>query len=261
MFWTERHQTIDKPMLAKDERIYAIGDVHGRQDLLIQLLHHIAADGEACVDDRRVRLIFLGDYIDRGDDSKKVLETLCILGSEMSAEIVFLLGNHEVALLDFMKDPTHEVGWLDHGAEQTLASYGVHAQANPDAFERACIAQSLAETMGHHLTFLENLLPMARSGDFMFSHAGINPKRDTQNQQIRDLVWGHREFLCEKPVPGFCFVHGHFDGAEPLSLPGRICVDTGAYYSGILTAVRLDAGTAFLSVNAQGANSFYVHKT
>jgi len=254
MFWMTRHRTADKPKVAENERIYAIGDVHGRHDLLIRLLDRIAADQTACADDRRDRLVFLGDYIDRGDDSKEVLEILSSLGSTQFGEITFLLGNHEVALLDFLNDPAQNTGWLNFGAEQTLASYGVHAQNKPDAFERGWIAESLAGKMGRHLGFLQELQPMTSSGDVLFTHAGYNPKRDTKNQRISDLVWGNQDFLRNNPVPGYCFVHGHYDAAEPVSLPGRICVDTGAYYSGVLTAVRLDAEEAFLSVNVLDAD-------
>lgn len=244
----------DLPLVAKDERIYAIGDVHGRHDLLIRLLARIHEDAASQDDGRKVRLVFLGDYIDRGDDSAAVLSTLNQLRAApptapARSGIDFLLGNHEAALLRFLDDPVAGRAWLGFGAPQTLASYDIApAPLEPEPAELRALHNALLRAMGPHLDFLRSMAPTARSGDVLFTHAGLNPAAGAVETDVEAMLWGHPEFLCDQPVRGVRVVHGHYDAPRPVSLPGRICVDTGAYYSGTLTAVRLDAGERFISV-------------
>lgn len=241
----------EMPMVARHERVYAIGDVHGRFDLLIALLRKIAADAADHNDNRAFRLVFLGDYVDRGDDSRKVLDLLCALSDDKSRQINFLLGNHEAALLGFLDDPMTNANWLEFGGAQTLASYGVPAPKSVlRETDLLATADALRAAMGPHIALIEKMELMVRSGDMVFSHAGLRPDRPTDAQATNDLIWGHPGFLCNLPVPGLKVVHGHWDHSDPISLPGRICVDTGAYYSGRLTAVRLDDDEAFISVYA-----------
>ena len=249
MFQSVRMKMVnDHPELAGDERVYAIGDIHGRFDLMMRMLNRIAADGATFEDGRRVRLVFLGDYIDRGDDARAVLDVIASLKAVNPDAVICLLGNHEDALLEFLRDPVENPGWLDFGAEQTLASYGVPSKRRPNALERSWIARTLAEKMGGHLALLKAMGPIFQSGDVIFSHAGYDPLKTARTQDKGDLIWGNDAFLCDAPAPGLCFVHGHHDGPRPVHLKGRICVDTGAYYSGVLTAVRLDKDVTFLSV-------------
>ncbi len=236
--------------VAPDERVYAIGDVHGRADLLLGLLERIQADAWAIKDHRRTRLVFLGDYIDRGDDTARVLKILSGLKESETDGIVCLMGNHEAALLSFLSDPIGNPDWLRFGAMQTLASFGVEVlSADPDPVQRVRIRDALAYALRPYMAFLRGLDPMVRSGDVVFAHAGWRPENPNTAGSTQDMLWGYSEFLQAQPVPGVRVVHGHYDSARPVSAPGRICVDTGAYYSGLLTAVRLDDGEVFLSVN------------
>lgn len=234
--------------VAEDERIYAIGDIHGRADLLRKMLAAIVADADARADGRRVRLIFLGDYIDRGDQSRRTLALL--RGVAEAAEdggALFLRGNHEAALLDFLDDPVAGAAWLDFGGRQTLADYGAPPPAlRPDAAALSAAHAALTAAIGPDLDFLRATRVSARSGDVVFVHAGFEPSRPIDDQPPAVALWGAR--ASAPPAPDLLVVHGHFADAEPVDAPLRICVDTGAYYSGRLTAVRLDAGRGFISV-------------
>jgi len=238
----------DIPRVAPTERVYAIGDIHGRYDLLVSLLEKIEEDSATFRDERTVRIVFLGDYVDRGDDSRQVLELLSKLAASGSPDFIFLTGNHEAALLAFLADPIEGRAWLNFGGRQTLASYGVRLP--PRGVKRSDLQSAgddFGRALGRHRDFLLSLSLLDRSGDVLFTHAGLNPsKADDPRSDPHAILWGCKEFLREDPVPGARIVHGHFDAPTPLSATGRICVDTGAYYSGRLTAVRLDAGEHFL---------------
>lgn len=236
------------PTVAADERVYAIGDIHGRFDLLIPLLRRIERDAVARADGRRPRIVFLGDYIDRGEQSRQVLEALGQLAAAGSPDLVFLRGNHEAALLDFLDDPEAHVGWLRFGGLETLASFGIPLPRGAiREGDMARLRDALTRAVAPHRGFLESLLPLHRSGDVLFVHAAVDPERPLEKQGEEALFWGHPGFLVDEPVPGVRIVHGHYDARQPVSLAGRICVDTGAYYSGVLTALRLDGGEAFLA--------------
>lgn len=241
----------DVPQVAKTDRIYAVGDIHGRQDLLVKLLALIAEDAASFRDERQFRLIFLGDYIDRGDDAKGVLSTLTALANADNDNLTLLCGNHEAALLAFLDDPINGKSWLGFGAQQTLASYGVPVpKARPGREELLETRDALHEAIGAHHLLLRNLPTLVRSGDVIFTHAGLDPDAPLDAQMARHLVWGHPAFVTDDPVPGSRVVHGHYDDPSPVSRVGRICVDTGAYYTGRLTAVRLDGGEGFIHASA-----------
>jgi serine/threonine protein phosphatase 1 len=236
------------PPVSGGERVYAIGDVHGRRDLLLRLLDLIARDGRRFDDGRVPRLIFLGDYIDRGDESAAVLDVLCDLAAEGLAGLDFLLGNHEAALLAFLDAPERGRSWLAYGGRQTLASYGVAPPGERAGEEELARARDLLRAaMGRHRAFLEELKPLARSGQVLFAHAGVNPEMAAPEDDLDALLWGHPACRGPEPIPGLRLVHGHFDAPAPVLHRGRVCVDTGAFYTGRLTAVRLDAGEAFLT--------------
>lgn len=238
------------PTVVGDERIYAIGDVHGRFDLLIGLLQKIEQDAETRTEDgRRARLVFLGDYIDRGEQSRQVLEALGQLAALNSPDLVFLRGNHEAALLDFLNEPEENAAWLRFGGRETLASFGLSPPPHGRSDRAALVPlrNALVQAITPHRAFLEGLEPMHRSGDVIFVHAAVDPERPIEAQSDDALLWGHPGFLVDDPVPGLRIVHGHYDAPQPVRLPGRICVDTGAYHSGVLTALRLDEDAAFLS--------------
>jgi serine/threonine protein phosphatase 1 len=227
-----------------------VGDIHGRHDLLDAMVDRIDRDRARFEDGRQAVTVFLGDYIDRGDHSREVIDKLLVL-EYTREDVVFLKGNHEAALLDFLEDPGRGVDWLGYGGLQTLASYGVAPVgrgAGGAELERTAL--ELGAAMGPHIGFLERTRHSFRSGDVICAHAGIDPDRSPEDQGEGALLWGRSAFLDDGGVPGLRVVHGHWAEDAPVVTPRRICVDTGAYYSGRLTAVRLDAGQELLHVDA-----------
>lgn len=220
---------------ASDETVLvAIGDVHGRADLLKRLLKRLNRK----LGDRPHRTIFLGDYVDRGKDSRGVLDLL-IEYREQHPQSVFLRGNHEQVMLDFLENPVAAEVWLDWGGEETLESYGVDVPypADPEELSRA-----LAEAMpqSHH-EFLNSLPLRHEEGRYLFVHAGVNPERALDDQKERDMLWIRESFLT---APGESFgdrviVHGHTPVDEAENLPWRINMDSGAVWTGRLSAVLL----------------------
>jgi len=225
------------------EIVYAIGDIHGRADLLAKLLAMIELDA-AQISDRVRTLIFLGDYVDRGPDSRGVIETLRI-GLPQGFTAHFLKGNHEQFLLDFLDDSSWLDVWRRNGGEQTLLSYGVDVDGlarrhAPHALWRDAFLAVLPEG---HKRFLENLDLTYVAGDFVFVHAGLRPGVPLADQVPDDLLWIRHEFLASDEAFEKVAVHGHSPSREPVVRPNRIGIDTGAVFSGCLTAVRLEADT------------------
>lgn len=224
------------------ELIYAVGDVHGRYDLLEQLLKLILEDWTTRDPDRRPLLIFCGDYVDRGPDSAAVVESLIWLQQRGDMQACFLKGNHEAAFLNFFDNPADCLGWLRFGGGETLRSYGVEPPAPGD--HGACFRardQLLQRMPSSHLRFLERLELMLVVGDYAFVHAGIQPGVDLKGQREEDLLWIRQEFLTDDGPFEKIIVHGHsWTDDKPQILGHRIGLDTGAYATGVLTAVRLD---------------------
>lgn len=250
---SSQRQQFPPPCPAAGDRIFAIGDIHGRADLLDGLLSRLQTVAAAAPADRSPMLLFLGDYIDRGDQSSTVLARIraeCDDPSTPWDTIVCLRGNHEAALLSFLEDPEKGAAWLGYGGRQTLASYGIAlgpTTRDPQMLTDA--ADALRARMGPDLDLLQATLPQYRSGDVLFSHAGVDPHRPLDEQIEDALLWGRSSFLEEGAPQGIRVVHGHWDAADPIVTPGRICVDTGAFYTGILTAVQLDEDTTLHNVN------------
>ncbi|OWU78011.1 hypothetical protein ATO3_01255 [Marinibacterium profundimaris] len=240
------------------ERIYAVGDIHGRHDLLLRMVERIRTDIDRLEDpDRPVRLIFLGDYIDRGDQSREVVEELRKLCDDATRDdnpvgLTCLMGNHEDALLGFIEDPVVGRRWLQFGGLQTLASYRVRV-AGPQSDHKALkdTASALAEAMGEDLPFLRSLPKIHRSGPVVFAHAGLDPE-DPEAEDNGAVLWGQSSFIERGGIEGMRVVHGHYDALQPVLTRRRICVDTGAYYSGRLTAVRMDDDVEVIEVGATG---------
>lgn len=238
------------PSVDPSDRIYAIGDIHGRLDLLDAMLERLSRDVGRQADDRETRFVFLGDYIDRGDHSRQVLEMLSGASQRYPRTFRFLMGNHEAALLAFLDDPIRGAKWLDWGGRQTLTSYGLSAVSRrPDEAELIAVRDMLHRGIKPHLPFLQSLKRYDVSGDVVFAHAALDPELALDAQVDAALLWGNVPSGQASGLPGKRLVHGHFDSYEPISDPERICVDTGAYYSGRLTAVRLDDAEAFLHVD------------
>jgi diadenosine tetraphosphatase ApaH/serine/threonine PP2A family protein phosphatase len=216
--------------------IYAIGDIHGCAELLEQLIAKIDADAGGL---EAAQLVFLGDYVDRGPDSKGVIDQLIGL-RQRQPDAVFLKGNHEALLLDFLNDPEGMAHWLDWGGEETLVSYGLS-----DILRRSGenLAAEFAEALPpEHLSFLKALTLKHRAGDYVFVHAGLRPGISLDEQSEEDLLWIRKRFhnTPRDQRPSFTVVHGHQPVKKPLDKGWRIDVDTGACWSGKLTAVVLE---------------------
>jgi len=225
--------------------IYAIGDVHGCYDLLRDLLALIARDHALRGAPGRPTLVFLGDYVDRGPQSAQVLEALAWLRRRPDLEVRLLKGNHEQALLQFLEEPVGAGPWLVYGGAETLAAYGV-APPQPDdhALEFVRARDELLDRMpAAHLTLLQGLELVIEAGDYAFVHAGIRPGVPLERQSERDLLWIRKGFL-DAPGPfAKVIVHGHsWDGEAPQLGRHRLGLDTGAFATGVLTAMRLFDG-------------------
>ena len=232
-----------------DHRIYAVGDVHGRADLLDILIARIEADAARHHDHRQPILLFLGDLVDRGEQSRAVIDR--VLAAVLTwGRVVCLRGNHEAAMLGFLDDPVEGAAWLDYGGRQTLESYGIPAPppgAGPTVLRAA--RRQLADTLDVHARFLRESPAMFRSGGVVFAHSGIDPARPLEAQDDTTLLWGRSGFLDGELPEGLRVVHGHWDRTVAEVTRQRVNVDTGAYYSGRLTAVRLDDDTHLMSVD------------
>lgn len=224
--------------------IYAVGDVHGRHDLLIGLLDQIGKDSEAFASPPVI--VFLGDYIDRGENSRETIELLIDFKVWTGAKTIFLMGNHEQMLLSFLNDPASGSRWLRYGGLQTLMSYGVGGAGSLRTEAEALrIRDALVDALGSHLGFIEGLKTSHRVGNLFFAHAGADPARLIDDQEIETLLWGCEGFRTTDRSDGVWVVHGHFVVEHPASERGRIAVDTGAYFSGQLTAARIADGKVF----------------
>ena len=219
-------------------RIYAIGDIHGRADLLDQLLERIDAQLAADPVCRPVE-IYLGDYIDRGPSSRAVLERLIARSRER--ETVCLKGNHEIYVEDFLSNPAIFDKWRVFGGLETLLSYGVAPSVNMNWAEQprtaAAFRQALPES---HRRFLGSLISSFTCGDYFFVHAGVRPGIPLRNQREEDLLSIRQDFLlCEADFSKIV-VHGHTPVREPDIRHNRINIDTGAYATGQLTCLILE---------------------
>ena len=231
--------TLDDARPATGERIYVIGDVHGEMDLLIDLLNRIEQD-DLLREPRKKRLVFLGDLIDRGPDSLGVLSLLYSAQKE-TKRLIVLMGNHESALLESMDgNEAAQQMWLRYGGRETLASFGIDPpddEEDPQSF-----AQRLRTAIpGDLVDWLQDLPLYYRSGSYFFCHAGVRPGTPLARQKPEDLLWIREEFLESPADHGAVVVHGHSICGDAVEFAtNRINVDTGAYASGILSAVGLE---------------------
>jgi serine/threonine protein phosphatase 1 len=218
-------------------RIYAIGDVHGRADLLAPLLAGIDADITSYPVPRVVE-VFLGDYIDRGPQSREVLDIL--VSRSQRREMICLKGNHETCISDFFRKPSMLTDWKHLGGFETLISYGVRPSINPDDREQRELAAALNRALpDSHRRFLSGLTGSFECGDYFFAHAGVRPGVPLSRQREDDLLWIREDFLRYDKSFGKIVIHGHTPVAEPDIHPNRINIDTGAYATGNLTCLVL----------------------
>jgi serine/threonine protein phosphatase 1 len=234
--------------------IYAVGDIHGHLDLLDALLRIIAEDAAAQQPlTHRPVLVFVGDYIDRGPASAGVIDRLIALkavsDAQTGVEVRLLMGNHEQTLLQFLDSPEAGPAWVEFGGGETLASYGVLRPVSRNDVEGWSVAQAQFQHAlpDRHRAFLTGLELSASYGDYLFVHAGVRPGVPLDRQDPEDLMWIRGDFLSRPHGLDQVVVHGHTPEEEPFLGPDRINIDTGAYATGVLTAVRLsDQGPVVL---------------
>jgi serine/threonine protein phosphatase 1 len=228
-----------RPRAPRGCRAYAVGDIHGRLDLLDELLASIEADVAARPRSRN-RLVFLGDLIDRGPHSRQVVERLRTYRSP-SLRPIFLLGNHEEVLLRLLGgDLAFMDTWLQYGGAECLASYGVDAEKLRGMPEERVLETLRSAIPAEHVAFLRSFGDTLRFGDYLFVHAGIRPGIDLTQQSQLDLRWIRHQFLDDERDHGFVVVHGHTISPQVDEKPNRIGIDTGAYWTGVLTALAVE---------------------
>ncbi len=223
----------------QDTRVYAVGDIHGRADLLYKLMDLIAADVDNS-EEARIVLIFLGDYVDRGFQSREVIDFL--ISDQLSRyEIYFLKGNHEAAFETFLSDSTFGPQWARFGGAETLMSYGIQPpRAKTQAAEWEAACRQLNDALPNsHRSFLSSLSLYATLGDYVFVHAGLRPGQPLEQQTEKDILWIREEFLKDEGAFERVVVHGHTPISDPHHDYRRIGIDTGAYLTGKLTAACL----------------------
>lgn len=230
------------PQTPTDTVIYAIGDIHGRLDLIDAIHQRIAADAMRRTARRR-QVVYLGDYVSRGPDSRGVVDRVREWLPE-GFELITLKGNHEDLMLRFLEG---EIGtgrhWLDYGGLEAMAAYGVDI-ADRDARDDASVialGDGLARRLPpSHLEFFRALRISHRAGDYLFVHAGVRPGVPLSRQSDRDCLWIRKAFLHSDADHGAVIVHGHCISEQPEMRHNRIGIDTGAYRSGVLTCLVLD---------------------
>ena len=240
MIWFSRTPRIATPQgsVPEGNRIYAIGDIHGRLDLLDSVLARIDTDMGVHPASNAIR-VFLGDFIDRGPDSKGVLDRL--VSYCVTQPTVCLMGNHEAFLREFLKNPDVLTVWRRCGGLDTLLSYGLAPKIETDVQDQRELASELGRILpSSHREFLSGLKQYFICGDFFFVHAGVRPGICLTKQSEDDLLWIRDDFLLSEDHFGKVVVHGHTPVLEPDVRPNRINIDTGAYATGRLTCLVLE---------------------
>jgi serine/threonine protein phosphatase 1 len=228
---------------------YAVGDVHGRADLLNSMLEAIAKDADSLR--RPARVVLLGDLVNRGHQSKDVLDLLLGGPSRPQDEWIVLRGNHDQLMLDALRGgkPAVFVSFLAKGGDATLASYGLTRR-------RMTLRTAQEAVPAAHLDFLESLPLLYFADQYLFVHAGVEPGKALEQQTAKALMTIRHEFLDKDHGLPFTVVHGHTPTPRPVLTPFRIGIDTGASSAGCLTAVVLGAGAPrFLQVRGARARA------
>ena len=244
-------QALTRVSAAPDgECLYAIGDIHGRHDLLERLIDQIKQKRQTLPEGTKCTIVFLGDYIDRGLQSRSVIDFL-ISDRLDGFETVFLMGNHEEALLRFYHDASFGKQWVRYGGGETLYSYGFQppntrsSLTSHEAMQAAKKAWDQVWTgfrdrlPKEHLEFYASLKTHHIAGDYLFVHAGVRPDVPLDQQSDRDMLWIRDEFLDDAAEFEHVIVHGHTPADDVFRDNRRIGLDTGAFISGRLSAARL----------------------
>nr|WP_246658111.1 metallophosphoesterase family protein [Afipia massiliensis] len=226
-------------------RVYAVGDIHGRSDLLAETIARIDDDARRRPVEHVVE-VYLGDYIDRGPDSSGVLDLLAVRLVRRHA--ICLRGNHEAILERFLRQDADALyHWSKLGGLQTLASYGVVPRSRSGFETPSAIRRSLMELFPReHELFLQCLRNSFVCGDFLFVHAGIKPGVPMNLQDPEDLYWIRDEFLNSEINHGKVIVHGHTPVDHPDIRQNRINIDTGAWRTGVLTCIAIEGASVLV---------------
>lgn len=257
MVWGLRRNRSSSPPAPKaDGRlIYAIGDIHGRYDLLTRLMEVIVMDLNESRVTTQPLLVLLGDYVDRGPRSAEVVESVIWLKARPEFEVRALKGNHEQAMLRFLADPIAGAAWIEFGGDATLMSYQVRVPRPLDEEGLANVRDELSRQLPQsHLALLQDLELSLVVGDYAFVHAGVRPGVPLAHQEEDDLLWIRNEFIRAPGPFEKVIVHGHTWEPAAQIFSHRLGVDTGAYATGVLTAVRIDdSGHRLLQATSRAA--------
>lgn len=248
---------------APNTRVYAIGDVHGCAELLDELLQQITADAQVVLDDSpntELYLIYLGDLVDRGPDSRACIERV-MQGPPMAQMTqVVLRGNHEAIMQDILAGQYESFDlWIDNGGRETCQSYGL--KMLDVAYEEADhVGYKLNRAVPRsHKAFLSSMENIYRLGDFIFVHAGINPDVPLHAQLAEDLLWIRKPFLNASGDFGAYVVHGHTPVYGADIFENRTNADTGAVYGGALSAAVIDGNEIHLLQVSDGVKRWRAH--
>lgn len=233
------------------QRVYAIGDIHGCLAQLRDLHRSILDDAASAPADTTKTVVYLGDYVDRGEHSREVIDLL--LGNPLPGfEHVFLKGNHEESFLQFLEDDSIGPFWFAYGGDATVDSYGAFGldtggggAALDERFPRIQAALN-ARVPASHLEFLTSAEAYRVIGDYFFVHAGIRPGVPLNQQKTQDLLWIREEFIRSREDHGVVVVHGHTVVGKPEIKRNRIAIDTGACMGGPLTCLALEGAEKWL---------------
>lgn len=239
------------PAIPPGQRVYAIGDIHGRHDLFVELLAKIDADDY----EREVldtSLILLGDLVDRGPNSAQVVESARHIAEVAGPRARFIMGNHEEMFLAAAKGDKHVLRqFIKFGGRETILSYPISLD-DYNAMDVETLADHMLDLIPReHVAFIDNFEPYVVMGDYLFTHAGIRPGVALEDQRLSDLRWIRDEFLSSPLDHGYVVVHGHTITDEPDVQANRIGIDTGGYYHGTLTAIGME-GTERWFLTAEG---------
>lgn len=234
-FGSRKPQARPVPRIPDGLRLYVIGDVHGRADLLEQIAAEIERDRRSWSGETST--VLLGDYIDRGPRSRDVIE---MISCGKLGQHVALKGNHEEMVLAFLEKPDAGLNWLTNGGRETLLSYAVPTSPILRVADLPSLSARLNSAMPEtHRAFLQSLRLTFRAGDYLFCHAGVRPGVPLERQREADLLWIRDDFLRSSADHGARVVHGHTPSEEVEIRPNRINLDTGAYLTGRLTCLVL----------------------
>lgn len=223
----------------RGHRAYAVGDIHGRLDLLDEMLSMIEADIAERPKAKNV-IVFLGDLIDRGPQSAEVVERLRLYSSG-DARTVFLMGNHEEVMLRVLDgDGALLRDWLKFGGAECVRSYGIDPAELDSMDPHRAVDRLKSAIPQEHVDFVRSFADTLSFGSYVFVHAGIRPGVPLADQAQKDLRWIRSPFLDDPRDHGFIVVHGHTISPQIDECGNRIGLDTGAYQSGVLTAMGIE---------------------